>query len=49
MAKKRVIVDLNLRGTNSVAELEQELKLVNQELKLVDRNSDAFTELSQKQ
>ena len=48
MAKKRVVVDLNLRGTNSVAELEQELKLVNQELKLVDRNSDAFTELSQK-
>ena len=48
MAKKRVVVDLNLRGTNSVAELEQELKLVNQELKLVDRNSEAFTELSQK-
>ena len=48
MAKKRVVVDLNLRGTNSIAELEQELKLVNQELKLVDRNSDAFTELSQK-
>jgi hypothetical protein len=48
MAKKTAVVDIEIGGLNSIDQLENYLEEINQELRTMDTNSDAFKELSNK-
>lgn len=45
MAKKKVFVDIQLQGTETIDGLKHSLKQINEELKYVDINSDSFDAL----
>lgn len=47
MAKKKVQIDIDLKGVKSINDLEGDLKRINEELKYVDINSKEFKNLTQ--